>query len=276
MKISAFTIVKNAIHLQYPVVESIQSILPIVDEYVVLVGESQDGTLEMIKGIGSDKVRILENEWRDDFKRGGQIFSHLSNIAMSECKGHWAFSLQADEVIHEKDLPRLRRLIEECDKKPSVMAISLQFIHFYGDYQTYNPYLHRKACRVVRNNGEVVSIWDAVAFGLRGTPGRILEGPKKHFVESPIRVYHYTRVKDPSRLVEKVNLLRVHYKGSKAQLLAPDSFPYDLTMVKRFKKSHPKVMEKRIAEFQSPLPPYRSRWLKPEFYAYLLKHGYKG
>lgn len=197
MKISGFTIVKNAIHLQYPLVESIKSILPIVDEYVVLVGPSEDGTLDMIKGIGSEKVRIVENEWRDNFKFDGQIFSHLTNVAMSECKGDWAFSLQADELIHEKDLPRLKRLIEECDKKPSVMAISLRFIHFWGDYQTYNPYIHRKACRIVRNNGEVVSIGDAVAFGLRGVPGRILEGPREHFVKSNIPVYHYTRVKDP-------------------------------------------------------------------------------
>ncbi len=274
MKISGFTIVKNAINLQYPVVESILSILPIVDEYVVLLGDSQDGTLEMLKGIGSEKIRILEDEWHDDFKADGQIFSHLTNIALSKCKGDWAFYLQADEVIHEKDLPALQQLIAECDKKPSVMAISLRFIHFYGDYQTHNPYMHRKACRIVRNNGQVVSIWDAVAFGLRGAPGRILAGPKKHYVKSNIPVYHYTSVKDPSKLLEKENLIRVHYSGDQVQLA--DSHHYNLTMMKRFRKSHPKVMEKRIAEFRSPLPPYRSRWLKPEFYSYLLRHGYKG
>lgn len=274
MKISGCTIVKNAIRLEYPVVESIKSILPIVDEYVVLVGKSEDGTLDMIKDIGSDKVRILENEWRDDFKKGGEIFSHLANIALSECKGDWTFFLQADEVIHEKDLPELERLIAECDKKPSVMAISLRFIHFYGDYQTRTPYMHRKACRIIRNNGEVVNIWDGVAFGMRGAPRRILEGPKEHYVKSKVPVYHYTSVKDPSKLLEKQNQFDVHYRGDQAQRV--DSYEYDLSMVKRFTKSHPKVMEKRIAEFRSPLPPYRSRWLKPAFYAYLLKHGYKG
>ena len=174
-----------------------KSILPIVDEYVVLVGKSEDGTLDMIKAIGSDKVRIVENEWRDDFKWEGEIFSHLTNIAMSECKGDWAFSLQADEVIHEKDLPELKQLVEECDKKPLVKAISLRFIHFYGDYRTYNPYSHRKACRIIRNNGEVRSIGDGVAFALLGAPRRILEGPKEHYVKSNIRIYHYTSVKTP-------------------------------------------------------------------------------
>ncbi len=274
MKISGFTIVKNAIKLQYPVVESIKSILPIVDEYIVLVGRSEDGTVDLIKSIGSDKVRIVENEWRDDFKYGGEIFSHLTNIALGECKGDWAFSLQADEVIHEKDLPKLKKLIEKCDGKPSVKTISLRFIHFYGDYRTYNPYSHRKACRIIRNTGEVVSIGDAVAFALRGAPRRILEGPKEHYVKSNIRIYHYTSVKDPSKLAEKASLLRGHY--GREHVRPPDSFQYNLTMMKRFRKSHPKVMEERIAAFNSPLPPYRSRWLKPKFYSYLLQHGYKG
>ena len=179
MKISAFTIVRNAIILEYPVVESVLSILPIVDEYIALVGKSEDDTLGIIKGIGSDKIRIVENEWRDNFQRDGRFFSDLTNLAMQECTGDWAFSLQADEVIHEKDLPALRRLIEKCDGNPAIKAISLRFRHFYGDYQTYNPYGHQKACRVIRNNGEVINIWDGVAFALRKTPDtRLLEGPR--------------------------------------------------------------------------------------------------
>lgn len=274
MKISAFTIVRNAITLQYPVVESILSILPIVNEYVVLVGKSEDGTLDLIKGIGSEKIRIIENEWRDDFQNGN-FFGHLTNLAMNECKGDWAFSLQADECIHEKDLPKLLRLIEDCNKNHAVKSICLRYIHFYGDYRTYYPYWHRKACRILRNNGEVVCIGDGVAFALRKSPEtRILKGPREHFVKSGVRIYHYSSVKDPSKMVEKANLMRFHYLG---QVDKPISkFHYDLKAVKRFTGSHPKVMEKRIAEFKSPLPPYRSRWLNPDFYRFLLTHGYKG
>jgi glycosyltransferase involved in cell wall biosynthesis len=275
MKLSAFTIVRNASILEYPVVESILSILPIVDEYIVLVGKSEDDTLGLIEGIGSDKIRIVENEWRDEFRSDGRFFSHLTNLAMEECRGDWAFSLQADEVIHEKDLPALQRLIEKCDKDHAVKAISLRFRHFYGDYQTYNPYGHQKACRVIRNSGEVINIWDGVAFALRKTPDtRLLEGPPEHIAKSSIRIYHYSSVKEPSKLLQKANLIQVHYRGEKAPML--NRFQFDLTMVKRFRGTHPKVMEKRITEFQSPLPPYRSRWLKPAFYSYLLKHGYKG
>jgi len=37
MKISGFTIIRNAVMNDYPVLEAIQSILPVVDEMVVLV-----------------------------------------------------------------------------------------------------------------------------------------------------------------------------------------------------------------------------------------------
>ena len=44
MKISGFTIASNAIRFDYPIVESIKSILPIVDEFIVNVGPDEDGT----------------------------------------------------------------------------------------------------------------------------------------------------------------------------------------------------------------------------------------
>ena len=49
MKVSAFTFIKNGQILGYPFVQSIQSVLPIVDEFIVNVGESEDDTLELVK-----------------------------------------------------------------------------------------------------------------------------------------------------------------------------------------------------------------------------------
>ena len=57
MKVSAFTFIKNGQILGYPFVESIQSILQIVDEFVINVGESEDDTLLLIKSIPSKKIR---------------------------------------------------------------------------------------------------------------------------------------------------------------------------------------------------------------------------
>ena len=48
MKVSGFTFVRNAIKYDYPIVEAIQSILPLCDEVIVAVGNSDDGTLDLI------------------------------------------------------------------------------------------------------------------------------------------------------------------------------------------------------------------------------------
>ena len=59
MKVSGFTFVKNAVKYGYPVVESITSLLPIVDEMIVCLGDSEDETNELIGSIGSDKIKII-------------------------------------------------------------------------------------------------------------------------------------------------------------------------------------------------------------------------
>lgn len=276
MKVSGFTIVRNAVALDYPLVESISSILPIVDEYVVLVGRSEDGTLDLVRSIGSPKIRILENEWVDTVRESGHFFRDLTNLALAECTGDWAFYLQADEVIHEDDLPELAQLMRENLGKPAILAIQLRYRHFYGDYRTVNPYFYRKAIRIVRNNGLLVSTADACGFALKNDPTarNVQDGPPENFLKTRIYISHYSWVKPPDKCRAKRNTMVKHYHGDKAPVL--ETFEYDLKMTIPFHGTHPKVMEKRVTEYRSPLPPHRSRWLKLSFYPYLLRHGYKG
>ena len=52
MKVSGFTFVRDAAKYDYPVVESIRSILPVADKFIVNIGQRNDGTLELIRSIG--------------------------------------------------------------------------------------------------------------------------------------------------------------------------------------------------------------------------------
>ena len=125
MKISGFTIVRNALKFNYPAVESIQSILPICDEFIVNVGESEDDTLKLIKSINSPKIRIIQTKW--DFSEGKTVLSRQTNVALKECKGDWAFYLQSDEVIHEDDLPVLKNKMAQYCTHRSFCFIFQQF-----------------------------------------------------------------------------------------------------------------------------------------------------
>ena len=70
MKVSGFTFVRNAVKYDYPVVESIRSILPAVDEFIVNVGRCDDGTLELIRSIRDPKIKIVESVWDETLREG--------------------------------------------------------------------------------------------------------------------------------------------------------------------------------------------------------------
>ena len=101
MKISRFTFIRNGEMLGYPFIESIQSALPILDEFVIAVGKSEDCTLERIQEIGSDKIRIVETEWNEVMQDRGFVYAQQKMIAQFNCTGDWAFYLEGDEVLHE-------------------------------------------------------------------------------------------------------------------------------------------------------------------------------
>ena len=119
MKVSGFTIVRNGVKLKYPMIPSIQSILPICDEFIVNVGDSDDGTLDTIKSIASPKIKIIENQW--DMSQGPAVLAQQTNIALHHCSGDWAFYLQTDEVIHEADLPKIKQcMADTCISRKSM------------------------------------------------------------------------------------------------------------------------------------------------------------
>lgn len=70
MKIAGFTFIRNAVKNDYAILEAINSILPICDEFIVAVGQSEDETLSLIQSIQSPKIKIIETIW-DDTQRGG-------------------------------------------------------------------------------------------------------------------------------------------------------------------------------------------------------------
>jgi hypothetical protein len=47
---------RNGQKLGYPFVESIRSIVPIVDEFVVALGPCEDGPERMLRSIGNSKM----------------------------------------------------------------------------------------------------------------------------------------------------------------------------------------------------------------------------
>jgi hypothetical protein len=281
MKVSGFTFCRNAVLYDYPVVESIRSILPIVDEFVVNVGRCDDGTLDLIRSVGDPKVRIVESVWDDSLRKDGLIYSQQTNLALSHCSGDWAFYLQADEVIHEDDLPCIVEAMRACDRKPGVKGLLFRYLHFVGDYWSTNPWFYHRAVRVIRNNGEVESCGDAVGFHLKATKQYLQSGPREWLAPSGARVFHYGWVKEPKTMLVKKQAMAKVYHGdapppSEAKLYGLEAFEFeDYPILKEFRGSHPAVMRARLAA-AARFAPRRSRWLNWRFYREVARRGFRG
>jgi len=91
MKISGFSFARNTVKLYYPIAESIRSILPVCDEFVIAVGrgDEDDTTRAAVESIGDPKIRIIDTVWSDTLEN--KVLAEQTNIALDACTGDWCF-----------------------------------------------------------------------------------------------------------------------------------------------------------------------------------------
>jgi hypothetical protein len=250
MKISGFTIVRNAVLYDYPVVEAITSILPVVNEMIVLVGNSEDNTEELIRSIRSDKIRIHHSIWDENLKKGGVVLATETDKAFQLISpdSDWAFYIQADEVIHEKyhDIIRKTSLLYKDDKR--VEGLLFDYLHFYGtyDYVADSRKWYHKEVRIIRNDKGIHAYRDAQGFR---------RGVKKINVK-PVdaMVYHYGWVKNPRKMKEKLKKIQELWLDTvndpqNIERRSGELFDFNtFDSLKYFGSEHPAVMKKRIEE----------------------------
>lgn len=244
MKISGFTIVRNAAKFNYPVVESIKSILPICDEFIVNVGDSEDRTLQLIQSIKDPKIKIIRNNW--DFSEGEAVLSRQTNIALSECKGDWAFYLQSDEVAHEKDLGFLKRLMLQYKDSDAVDALRFQWLHFFGSFYRYriDAGWFQKEDRIIKNNGQMQSY--SGAFGFERKDKNPLRRKK-----TGCFIYHYGWIQPPEIMTQRrINAEKIGFTKLSEIERRRDYNYGDLNRFPVYFGTHPQVMSKRVLSHQ--------------------------
>ncbi len=249
MKISGFTMVKNADKFYFPIVESIKSILPLVDEFVIALGDNDEGdrTEDMIRSISSDKIKIYNRVWDVNAMKDGRIYADETNFALSKCTGDWCFYLQADECIHEKDHDMILSMCKQYQAREDVDGLLFNYIHFWGDYNHYLPFhgWYRNEIRLFKNNRQIQSIKDAQSFRKRITGGM----QKLNVVQSPIRVFHYGWVRPPYVMNSKKDEQDVVHYQTKAEKKRQDYDYGALGKIPEYKGSHPSIMKHKMQDF---------------------------
>ena len=67
----------------------------------------------------------------------GLIYAQQTNIALSHCTGDWAFYIQADEVVHEDDLPNFQESMHRHLGNPAVEALPFKAKTFEYVYDSH-------------------------------------------------------------------------------------------------------------------------------------------
>ena len=246
MKISGFTFVKNAKEFGLPVVESIKSLLPLVDEYIVNVGQPDlDKTENLIRSIRNKKIKIIRSEWNSNYTEKMRLFAVQTNIAMYNCSGDWLFYLQADEVIHENDYTKILNAIREVNKDKRIEGLLFRFFHFWanGNFILDSFVHYQREVRVIRNFLGISSYKDAQGFRV--------DGHKLHVKNSGASIYHYGYTLNPEQAEKKARYNSYLYRKDKNYKEIPDAknFYYKVNpyFIRPFKGTHPQVMKKRLS-----------------------------
>jgi hypothetical protein len=246
MKISGFTIIKNAVINDYPVVEAITSLLPVVDEMVVLVGDSSDNTRDLILSIGDDKIKIIDSVWDKNIRSGGTVLAVETNKAFNliDKDSDWAFYIQADEVVHEKYHQAILEGCHRYKEDKRVEGLLFKYLHFYGTYDYVGDsrtwYSHE--VRIIRNDKKIQAYRDAQGFRTGRNKLRV-KGLDAY-------IYHYGWVKSPAQMLRKNKNMGEFWQRDARSVTNEEMQEYfDYTRfdsLEKFTGTHPSVMRDRI------------------------------
>jgi hypothetical protein len=245
--LSAFTLVRNAVKIDFPIVPAIRSVLEVCDEVVVNVGKSEDETRDLVASIADPRVRILDTVW--DFSKGNRMISAETQRAMDACRGSWGIYIQADEVLHERGAHILKDMVREADKDERVEGLLVKYLHFYGGFDVIatNRRWYQREVRCIRLGGsrDIRPYHGAQGFRVGPEERRIRARP------TDAEMFHYGWARPAKAIREKREISRTIYPWAKQRLekeLKADNHLEWIPLLQPFAGTHPRAAAEWIRE----------------------------
>ena len=237
--LSGFTLVRNAVKLDFPIVPAIRSVLEVCDEVVVNVGKSEDETRDLVAAVGDPRVRIIDSEW--DFTKKNEMLSIETLKAMAACRGRWGIYIQADEVLHEDGARILREKTQEWDGDPQVEGLLVRYAHFYGgfDIVATNRRWYRREVRCIRLGQDIRPYQGAQGFRV-GPDYRKIRARATDAV-----MFHYGWARPARAIREKLEISKTIYPWSRERSARDQERGYLewLPLLRRFTGGHPRAAQ---------------------------------
>lgn len=154
-KISGYTHIQNPTQQGYPWKESIISLLGCTDEVVVMDGGSTDGSWEELNKLAESDDRVkpfqIKRDWND--KRFALFDGQQKAEARKRCTGDFLIQLDCDEIIHEDDYEKYRKLAEIFPKEFDLVAMPV--VEFWGNEGKVRVDVNPWKQRMSRNNSRI-------------------------------------------------------------------------------------------------------------------------
>jgi len=242
MKISLFTFIRNGVKLGYPFLESIRSALPLADEFIIALGPSdkdeENATRIAIESLNEPKIKLIPVRWNEQMRTAGFVYGQQKMLAQSQCNGDWAFYLEADEILHERDLDSIRCSMQRHLSNRAIEALVFDYIHFFGSprYRAVSPGWYRRAPRAIKNSVRAVAcdglFWNVVVNNQR------MRWPRAALAKATI--YHYGHVRALDAMNRKQEAVERYWNKTPRSLLR---YQIDPKAIAPFIGEHPGVMK---------------------------------
>ena len=241
MKVSGFTFLRNAVINGYPFIESIKSILPLVDEFVCAIGKSDDNTKEQVQAINDDKIKIIDTSWNEKMEDRGFVYGQQKMIAQYNCSGDWAFYLEGDEVLHENQLDSIYSAMDSFKDNKKVEALYFNFLHFYGTPSQVGIAGYRKAPRIIRNT--IRTIAPDGLFWVVLDKNKRARYPSAASANADI--YHYGHCRNAEKMNNKLMQVGKYWGVDHQRFEGYGNI--DTAELRQFNGTHPEIMQNWIA-----------------------------
>jgi hypothetical protein len=259
--LSGFTLVRNAIKLDFPIVPAIRSVLEVCDEVVVNVGKSEDDTRDLVASVNDPRVRIIDTEW--DFTKKNIMLSIETQRAMDACRGSWGIYIQADEVLHERGARTLKEKVAEWDGDSRVEGLLVKYLHFYGGFDQIatSRRWYRREVRCIRLGKDIRPYQGAQGFRVGPEYRKIRARP------TDAEMFHYGWARPARAIKQKLEISKTIYPwgGDRFDKEQARGYLEWIPLLRPFTGTHPRAALDWIAErAHDPERVIGPRRLKPE------------
>jgi len=150
--VSGYTTTYNCKSAGIPFKYSILSALDFCSEVVVVDGGSADGTWEELQQLSEQYPQQIVLEHKDwDFTEPG-IDGQMKAFSRMLCNNEILWQFDADEIMHEDDIPKIKKLAYQLSCSRDVNILSLPVVELWGDAYHATARRHCWKWRMSKNN----------------------------------------------------------------------------------------------------------------------------